>query len=63
MHPFEKLRRENLNIQPKIKCKCGWRNNKPTKKNEDKARCRKCGKLINERARFKETLKKKIERS
>ena len=38
---------------PRVKCSCGWYNNKPLFKNEDKAVCRKCGKLVNEKERFK----------
>lgn len=29
---------------PRIKCECGWYNNKPAKENEKHARCSKCGK-------------------
>ena len=43
-------------IITRIKCSCGWYNNKPLPKNEDKAVCRKCGKLINEKERFKKDL-------
>lgn len=42
---------------PRIICGCGWYNNKPSKRGEPYARCKKCGQLINARERFKEKVR------
>ena len=43
---------------PRIKCECGWYNNRPAKQNEKYARCSKCGKPLFEEYR---TVNKKRE--
>lgn len=37
----------------RVKCKCGWFNDQPSKAKENIIRCQKCGVLVNDKARFK----------
>lgn len=54
----------NVKVIPfieRIKCsKCGWCNNKPSKENEDKAKCKHCGKLLIEKYKFIEEMKGRL---
>lgn len=55
------MKYENPNVHyERVKCRCGWFNNKPSKAKENVARCRKCGLLINDKMRFKNILIKKL---
>lgn len=42
---------ESVIFRKRIKCECGWYNNRPAKINEKHARCSKCGKPLFEEYR------------
>ena len=65
MIKIEKLKSMNsvkvLPFTERIECsKCGWYNNKPSKDNEHKAKCKHCGVLLIEKYRFIEKMKGKL---
>lgn len=51
----------NPSFIERIECdNCGWYNNKPSKAHEKHARCKKCGKLIDQKERFIEEIHKEM---
>lgn len=53
-------RKTDISLIPRIVCECGWYNNQPSKAREDFARCKKCGRLLSDKARFKATMYKML---
>ena len=48
---------EQPEMIPRIECECGWFNNTPSKKKAPYYACKKCGRLVDEKERFKRKLR------
>lgn len=51
---------EQPELIERVECSCGWYNNKPSKKNAPYLACKKCGKLVDDKERFKRNLRRKL---